>query len=272
MKLSYCCEYQILITLQMFLSSCTWLWHLARLAMVKSEDCLLAAKFIYPPSPSQHHTENKRGTIWKQLTCGGRCSLAPGIWISPWAGAWRVDLTHAIIFWHLLQFLAVAQDSFDCTETGVVNIYMPNAHPRKNDLMPLMPFLLFSFPLSLLLFTKLMLIIITCRQAPTSIFKQIKDEAGGKQEQGEFCLIRIQLLSAFDFQLFVWLWIFKKYGIKDSRKNYTYASVWDVIRKRVFHFLNMLIEITKYVSSGREFRGPMKGSLCLCVSVLIVHL
>lgn len=80
---------------------------------------------------------------------------------------------------------------------------MPNAHPRKNDLVPLMPFLLFSFLLSLLLFIKLLLIvIITSRRAPTSIFKQIEDRARGKQELGEFCLIRVQLLSVFDFQLF----------------------------------------------------------------------
>lgn len=91
--------------------------------------------------------------------------------------------------------------------------HMSNAHPRKNDLVPLMPFLLFSFPLSLLLFIKLLLVvIITCRQAPTSIFKQIKNKARGKQELAEFCLLRIQLLSAFDFQLFVWPWIFKKCG------------------------------------------------------------
>lgn len=80
---------------------------------------------------------------------------------------------------------------------------MPNARPRKNDLVPLKPFLLFSFLLSLLLFIKLLLIvIITSRRAPTSIFKQIKDKARGKQELGEFCLIRFQLLSVFDFQLF----------------------------------------------------------------------
>lgn len=93
--------------------------------------------------------------------------------------------------------------------------HMPNACPRKNDLVPLMPFLLFSFPLSLLLFIKLLLtVIITCRHAPTSIFKQIKDKARGKQELGRvlFCPVRIHLLSAFDFQLFVWPWIFKKYG------------------------------------------------------------
>lgn len=90
--------------------------------------------------------------------------------------------------------------------------HMPNAHPRKNDLVPSMPFLLFSFPLSLLLFIKLQLIvIITCRWVPTSIFRQIKDKARGKQEQEKFCLLRIQLLCAFDFQLFVWPWIFKKH-------------------------------------------------------------
>lgn len=35
----------------MRLRGCAWLWHLSRLAVVKSEDCFQAVEFIYVLSP-----------------------------------------------------------------------------------------------------------------------------------------------------------------------------------------------------------------------------
>lgn len=116
-----------------------WLWHLSRLAVAKSEDCLLAAGFIYTPTPSI--TVEVRGKHLKRE----RCSWASGIWISPRAGALRVGLTNAVIFWHLLWVLAVAQDSFHCPVSGVVSIcLLPSADfcGPSRDLLQQVPVLL----------------------------------------------------------------------------------------------------------------------------------
>lgn len=159
------------------MQACLGGWHLSRHAVVKSEDCLLALASILkspqltpPPfSPSITLEMSKRN-----------CLKTTDIWGKMFIGFWDLDQT---LSWclrsgfnqccNLLAPVAV----FFGSGIGLLWLHydrssehMSDAHPRKSNLVPLMPFPLFFF--YFLLFVKLLLVIIvTCRQASISISK-----------------------------------------------------------------------------------------------------